>query len=95
MAAGLNTTTDALSYAIYHLAGHPEKLQAAQAEVDAAGPDFCPTLENLERLPYLDACFRLGMPSVLDFPGQPKKTLRLARCLSSVISTAVSCMIEL
>ncbi|KAK9821169.1 hypothetical protein WJX74_003820 [Apatococcus lobatus] len=56
--AGFQTTSDALSYTLYHLAGHPDKLRAAQAEVDAAGPDFAPTQDNLQDFPYLDACVR-------------------------------------
>ncbi|KAK9827863.1 hypothetical protein WJX74_006682 [Apatococcus lobatus] len=56
--AGFNTSSDALSYTMYHLAGHPDKLKAAHKEVDAKGPDFTPTLEDLENFPYLEACLR-------------------------------------
>lgn len=56
--AGFSTSVDATSYVIYNLAGHPDKLKAAHAEVDAAGPDFVPTLDNLDGFPYLTACLR-------------------------------------
>ena len=56
--AGWTTTVDALAYVMYNLAGNPDKLKAAHAEVDAAGPGFVPTLDNLEEFPYLTACLR-------------------------------------
>ncbi|KAK9819471.1 hypothetical protein WJX74_010524 [Apatococcus lobatus] len=56
--AGFSTSVDAMPCLMYNLAGHPDKLKTAHAEVDAAGPDFVPTLDNLEGFPYLTACLR-------------------------------------
>lgn len=49
--AGHETTQIAMSWMLYHLAGHPDALARLEAEVDGwDGAD-----EGLDRLPYLDA----------------------------------------
>ncbi|KAK9835483.1 hypothetical protein WJX74_001193 [Apatococcus lobatus] len=56
--AGFHTSSGALSYTMYHLAGHPDKLKAAHEEIDAMGAEFKPTLQTLGSFPYLEACLR-------------------------------------
>ncbi|MEU5400686.1 cytochrome P450 [Streptomyces sp. NPDC005963] len=54
--AGHETTSGALSFALYYLLKHPEVLAAAQAETDAlwgADPDPHPSYEDVGRLTYL------------------------------------------
>ncbi|KAJ3515318.1 hypothetical protein NLJ89_g1839 [Agrocybe chaxingu] len=57
--AGHDTTSGALSTAVYHLAQHPEHQSKAREEVLAvlAGRDE-PTYEDLGRLPFLNACIK-------------------------------------
>jgi cytochrome P450 / NADPH-cytochrome P450 reductase len=54
--AGHETTSGALSFALYHLLKHPEVLAAAQAETDAlwgTDPDPDPSYEDVGRLRYV------------------------------------------
>ncbi|MFD9717836.1 cytochrome P450 [Streptomyces sp. NPDC059076] len=54
--AGHETTSGALSFALYYLLKHPEVLAAAQAETDALwgdAPDPHPSYEDVGRLTYL------------------------------------------
>lgn len=54
--AGHETTSGALSFALYYLLKHPEVLAAAQAETDALwgdDPDPDPSYEDIGRLRYL------------------------------------------
>lgn len=54
-----DTTSGALSTAVYHLAQHPEHQSTARAEVLSvlAGRDE-PTFDDLGRLPFLNACIK-------------------------------------
>lgn len=56
--AANETTASTLSFCLYHLAAHPATQDAAQKEIDAQGPDFTPSPENLDQLPYLTAVMR-------------------------------------
>ncbi|KAI7837525.1 hypothetical protein COHA_008661 [Chlorella ohadii] len=55
IAAGYETTANALSFAIYCLATHPEAEARLLAEVDAFGADKEPTLDDAPRFPYVEA----------------------------------------
>jgi len=57
MNAGTDTTTAALTNAIYLLYKHPEVLSKLRTELDAAmGTSDVPTYESLASLPFLRAC---------------------------------------
>eukprot|EP00741_Cyanophora_paradoxa_P023224 tig00021579_g22431.t1 len=74
--AGHDTTAVALFYALHSLARHPEIQERARAEVDGilgAGPERlrAPTLEDLNRLEYLNLVIKEGMrmyPPVYTIP---------------------------
>ncbi|WP_326595078.1 cytochrome P450 [Streptomyces sp. NBC_01803] len=64
LVAGHETTSGALSFALYYLAKHPEVMARAQEEVDRVwGPDGDPTYEQVSKLRYvrrvLDESLRL------------------------------------
>jgi len=61
MVAGHDTTTGALSFAIYFLAKHPEILARARAEVDAVLGDAAPTFETVGRLRYVAQVLKEAM----------------------------------
>ena len=56
--AGVETTRWALTVGSFHIINNPEILGKLRAELEAAIPDpqSMPSLERLEKLPYLDAC---------------------------------------
>ncbi|TFK34497.1 cytochrome P450 [Crucibulum laeve] len=57
--AGHDTTSGALSTAIYHLAQHPEHQATAREEVlSVLGNRVEPTFDDLGRLPFLSACIK-------------------------------------
>jgi len=54
LVAGHETTSGALSFALYYLSRHPDVLARAQAEVDSVwGPDGEPPFEQVAKLRYL------------------------------------------
>jgi len=57
--AGHETTANALSWAFYLLARHPEVRSTMETELDALG--HAPTFEDLKRLPYTLAVFKETM----------------------------------
>ncbi|AOW93501.1 cytochrome P450 [Rhodococcus sp. WMMA185] len=63
LVAGHETTSGALSFALYYLSRHPEVLAKAQAEVDTVWGDEAPTFEQIAKLRYvrrvLDESLRL------------------------------------
>lgn len=61
MLAGYETTAAALSFTLYLLAANPDKQQLLVDEVDSFGRDRKPSLEDLESLPFLDACLKEGL----------------------------------
>lgn len=59
LVAGHETTSGALSFALYYLTRHPEALRAAQAETDAvlgSDPAAEPTFEQVPKLRYVRRC---------------------------------------
>ncbi|MFI7587358.1 cytochrome P450 [Spongisporangium articulatum] len=83
LVAGHETTSGALSFALYHLSRHPEALARAQAETDAVlgpDPDAEPTFEQVAKFRYLrrvlDESLRLW-PTVPAFPRTPREELTL------------------
>lgn len=60
-AAGYETTSTAISYALYELARNPQVQQKLQAEVDGFGRERQPSYEDLSSFPYAEAVFSEGM----------------------------------
>jgi cytochrome P450 len=60
--AGEDTTSSALSWLVWLLARHPAALQRAQEEIRRVAPDpaHC-TIEQMDRLEYIDACAHEAM----------------------------------
>lgn len=80
LVAGHETTSGALSFALYYLARNPEVLAQAQAETDAilgADPDAEPTFEQVPKFRYvrrvLDEALRLW-PTAPGFARSPRET---------------------
>jgi cytochrome P450 len=57
-AAGHETTTNALAWAWYLLAKHPETEAKLQAEIDSVLAGRAPTLADLKAMPYLDSVIK-------------------------------------
>lgn len=55
--AGYETTANALSYAVYCLAGNPDAEARLVKEIDSFGRDRVPTVEDLQQFPVVEACF--------------------------------------
>lgn len=79
LVAGHETTSGALSFALYYLSRNPEALAKAQAETDAilgADPDAEPTFEQVAKFRYvrrvLDESLRLW-PTVPAFARSPRE----------------------
>ncbi len=77
--AGHETTSGALSFALYYLSRHPEVVAQAQAEVDAVlgpDPDAAPTFAQVPKLRYvrrvLDEALRLW-PAAPGFARSPRE----------------------
>ncbi|KAG0238559.1 hypothetical protein BGW42_004321 [Actinomortierella wolfii] len=76
LVAGSETTSNALTWALIYLVKHPEKLKRLCDEIDAAtignAPDELPKLDQVRKLPYLDAVinesFRLRPVSATGIP---------------------------
>jgi cytochrome P450 len=84
LVAGHETTSGALSLALYFLSKHPDVLAAAQAEVDellGPDPDAVPTFEQVARFRYvrrvLDETLRLW-PTAPAFARSPREETTLA-----------------
>jgi len=84
LVAGHETTSGALSLALYFLSKHPEVLAAAQAETDellGPDPDAVPTYEQVARFRYLrrvlDETLRLW-PTAPAFARSPRETTTVA-----------------
>ncbi len=84
LVAGHETTSGALSFALYFLAQHPEVVARAQAEVDAVlgpDPDAAPTFAQVPKLRYvrrvLDEALRLW-PTAPAFGRSPREETMLA-----------------
>lgn len=60
-AAAHLTTAHTFSWTLFLLSQHPDVLQKLKAELDVNVAGDIPTLEELERLPYLDAVLRESM----------------------------------
>jgi cytochrome P450 len=57
--AGSSTTSDELFGFLMAMCTHPEVQQKAQAELDAVvGPERLPTIEDMDRLPYIRGCVK-------------------------------------
>lgn len=83
LVAGHETTSGALSFALYYLSRHPDVLAQAQAETDAilgADPDAGPTFEQVPKFRYirrvLDESLRLW-PTAPAFTRSPREELTL------------------
>ena len=83
LVAGHETTSGALSFALYYLSQHPECLEQAQREADDAlgdDPTAMPTFEQVPRLRYirraLDEALRMW-PTVPAFARSPRSTTML------------------
>ena len=64
--AAYETTANALGFTLYLLAGHPECQSRLAAEVDAVlGSSKRPGYQDLESLPYMDACLREALRCAL------------------------------
>ena len=59
--AGYETTSTAISYALYELARNPQVQQKLQAEVDGFGRERQPSYDDLSSFPYAEAVFSEGM----------------------------------
>ena len=60
--AGEDTTANTIAWMIYLLWTHPETLQQAEEEMEAnVGDSHCPTMDEMDRLPYLEACIHETM----------------------------------
>lgn len=59
--AGYETTSTAISYALYEIARNPEVQQRLQEEVDSFGKDREPSFDDLASFPYAEAVFHEGM----------------------------------
>ena len=59
--AGYETTSTAISYALYELARNPEVQRKLQAEVDAFGRERQPSFDDLSSFPYAEAVFHESM----------------------------------
>ncbi|MCY7394609.1 MAG: cytochrome P450 [Nocardioides sp.] len=84
LVAGHETTSGALSLALYFLSAHPEVLAAAQAETDellGTDPDAQPTYDQVPRFRYLrrvlDETLRLW-PTAPAFARSPRQATTLA-----------------
>ncbi len=84
LVAGHETTSGALSFALYYLSRHPDVLAAAQAETDAVlgeDPDAVPTYEQVARFRHLrrvlDESLRLW-PTAPAFTRSPREETLLA-----------------
>lgn len=84
LVAGHETTSGALSFALYYLARHPDVLAKAQAETDTIlgpDPDAEPTFEQVPRFRYvrrvLDEALRLW-PTAPGFARSPREETTLA-----------------
>ncbi len=56
LVAGKDTTSGALSFAVYMLAEHPQFLAKLRQEVlDTVGPDRTPTYDDVKDMKYLRA----------------------------------------
>lgn len=56
--AGYETTGNALGFALYLLAAHPEQQARLVEEVRRFGMDRRPSYESLEELPFVEACLK-------------------------------------
>ena len=60
--AGYETTANALGFTLYLLAANPGAQDRLAAEVDAVlGASAHAGSQDLERMPYMDACLREGL----------------------------------
>lgn len=59
--AGYETTSMALTYALYELAQHPDLQQKVVDEVDKFGRARIPSIDDLACFPYIDAVFKEAM----------------------------------
>lgn len=83
LVAGHETTSGALSFALYYLLRHPEAMAKAQAETDAilgTDPDATPSYEQVARFRYLrkvlDESLRLW-PTAPGYARSPRETTTL------------------
>jgi len=83
LVAGHETTSGALSFALYYLSRHPDVLRKAQAETDAVlgtDPAAVPSYDDVARFRYLrkvlDEALRLW-PTVPGFARSPRETTTL------------------
>ncbi len=75
--AGEDTTANTLAWMIHLMHRHPEVLRRAQDEVRRLAPEAGPvTLEQMDALPYLDACAQETMRLKPVAPFLPLRTLR-------------------
>jgi cytochrome P450 len=56
--AGYETTANALAFTLYLLAANQNEQLRLCEEVDAFGCDKVPSYDDLERLPYVEACLK-------------------------------------
>lgn len=76
--AGYETTSTAISYALYELARNPAVQHKLQAEVDAFGRERQPSFDDLSNFPYAEAVFHEGLR--LHPPVTPFIALVLLHC---------------
>ncbi|KAI9667304.1 MAG: hypothetical protein M1821_000119 [Bathelium mastoideum] len=80
LVAGHETTSGTLSFIFYHLLRNPEKLVAAQEEVDRIIGDNAIEEKHLQQLKYVEACIREALrfqPPITAFSREAKKPTRL------------------
>jgi cytochrome P450 len=84
LVAGHETTSGALSFALHYLAGNPDVLAAAHAEVDrilGPDPDAEPTFEQIAKLRHLRRVLDEGLrlwPTAPAFTRSPRETTTLS-----------------
>lgn len=76
LAAGHETTSGLLSFALYFLVKHPNLMARAQAEVDEVlGMDTAPRFEHLAQLPYLERVLKEALRIWPPTPGWSRRPL--------------------
>jgi cytochrome P450 len=92
--AGEDTTANTLAWMVWLLSRHPDALQRATDEVRAAlGPDRVPTrLEQLEALPFLEACAHETMRLKPVAPMLPQQAVRDTVVSGVAIPAGTTCI---
>ena len=86
--AGYETTGNALGFALYLLAAHPEQQARLVEEVRRFGMDRRPSYESLEELPFVEACLKEALRLYPPAPTHIRWGSRAPRCMHWCIKVA-------